>query len=514
MTLGRKILLLAAGIFLVFLVVNISNDSDKVSEPATIDPSTWFAPQWESLLGGDSPTPGSGSIDYNAINAATDMQPKDRAEVSNLAVSVSYASASGEGQKQFGTYFAKNHAEVVNTGSKIYCTEVSIKAVSPFLLPMSPSGSFVKVLVLWQGNCPKPPSPVAVDKNAPVYVSFIYLAKSDSLPRNTPNEGSIWAPVRLAELSKVSSWPRPRSAPLNSWELSEIKNCVSGKILARPEVVAAYEALCEESKRQGVSLMAIEGYRSPKYQQELYAKAVKEYGSERAARSKVAFSDGYSCESLHCAGEALDLRPDKKVVEWLSSTAACIYGDGSIYAPPCPKDATSIKMLERFGFIAPNREHLYHIEFSLGTLSVDAETYGDCTPGGVPVPNRVSLVFRCRALEAGLGLQEAERISKEAYLVAQCSSRFESGFASFEGRFRQTPNPSTGFTDDRVGIFGLSGEIAARWLMAGESLYSATANIDAAARIYVEERSWGRWGWDLFACATGSDGLTKPVIAR
>jgi hypothetical protein len=157
---------------------------------------------------------------------------------------------------------------------------------------------------------------------------------------------------------------------------------------------------------------------------------------------------------------------------------------------------------------------LYHIEFSLGTLSVDAETYGDCTPGGVPVPNRVSLVFRCRALEAGLGLQEAERLSKEAYLVAQCSSKFESGFASFEGRFRQTPNPSTGFTDDRVGIFGLSGEIAARWLMAGESLYSATANIDAAARIYVEERSWGRWGWDLFACATGSDGLTKPVIAR
>jgi len=169
--------------------------------------------------------------------------------------------------------------------------------------------------------------------------------------------------------------------------------------------------------------------------------------------------------------------------------------------------------LERFGFVAPQPDHPYHIEFALGTLDDDAEIYGDCTPGGIPVRERVVAVFLCRIMESGFGGSTSGTVLSEALAVAECTSGLDPGFLAHGGRFANVPSPRTGFPDTRSGVFGLSEEVARRWIPAPFSAFTATANIDAAARIYIEERSWGRWGWGPFACAAADDGfITKSVL--
>lgn len=116
-------------------------------------------------------------------------------------------------------------------------------------------------------------------------------------------------------------------------------------------------------------------------------------------------------------------------------------------------------------------------------------------------------------MESGLGYETPASVVDEALAVAQCTSNLDPGFVAHGGKYLEQPHPLTGDVDTRTGIFGLSAAVAARWIPSPYTGSMATANIDAAARIYLDERSWGRWGWAPFACAAADDGfITDSVL--
>lgn len=508
---------MVAALLLAVFVYRSSDGGSRELEPPVLDPATWFSPQWEDALGGDSPTP-QWQIDLPTIAAATDLSSQDLQPVTRLLYDLATASASGTGRDPFGTYFAKNHEPVSSAPRQGLCTDVKVEAVSPYYLPLSPRDSLVKAMVLWRGTCPYPPPSIAPPGTPDMYLNFLYAARHDVLVNRAGedlvSQYSGWVPARPAELPGSSAWQKFSASTPADFELGDLVGCSLPGVKLRIEVVSAYAALCSEADSAGIPLMAATGYRTPAAQKSLFDAAVKRYGSDRAARARVAYSDGVSCESMHCAAEAVDLVPNDLVGEWLSEVVACVY-QGRAYQVPCQPGHTPVLRLERYGFSSPHSQHGYHLEYVLGTLSADADLYGDCTPGGLAIPLRVDLVFRCRMLEAGLGAELATIVSAEARAVAACTSAFDPGFRSFGGAYATTPNPATGLRDDRSGIFGLSSAVASRWIPPGESVYSATSNIDAAARMFIDERSWGGWGWGLFACATADDGtVASSVLPR
>lgn len=511
--------LLALGLVVLILLGAIyqlrTNVSTTREEPG-FDPTTWFAPQWEDLLGGDSLTPNP-QLDLAAIAATTDLPGSVLQPATRLFYDLTTASASGLGRDEFGTYFARNHPVIRPTSTSSFCTEVSVEAVSAFYLPVAPRNSLIKALVLWRGNCPYPPPSITPAGSEPLYLNFLYAAQDEVLSNRSPERlltrYNKWVPARPAELPGSNSWQKFSASTPAPFELNTIPKCAVSGIVARIEVAVAYMALCAEAEAAGMPLMAVEGYRTPADQKALYDAARKRYGSDRAARARVAYSDGYLCESMHCAAEAIDLAPNADVAKWLSAPVACL-ADGVLVSPPCAPATTPVTRLERYGFTAPHPQHGYHLEYVLGTLSADADLYGDCTPGGQPVAARIDLIFRCRLLEGGLGAELASIVAKEATLVATCTSGLDPGFTSYGGAYASTPNPLTGSLDDRVGIFGLSAAVVSRWVPPNESPLSASSNIDAAARIFVDERSWGGWGWNLFACAAADDGLVQASVLQ
>lgn len=500
----------------------LRNGESSVDERIGFNPTTWFPAAWEDALGGDAPSPESVGVDISTVANLTDVPERDRLMVSRLTTDIAYAAASGSGHALYGTYFARNHPVVggpptpPSGAQTVYCSDVKIAATSSFVLPTSPAGSFIKSLVLWSGTCPFPPPAIAQYSDAPLYVSFVYLARSDAYPHEVPqnllNTYNGWVPIRPIEIPGASSWYRPTPTPPASWELAEIESCALDKIAVRTEVAAAYAGLCAEARSQGVRLLAIDGLRDPAQQRERFEAAVREFGSERAARVRVAFSDGNICESSHCAGEALDVSPGDEVATWLKAVVGCLDASGSYRSPPCTDSDQPVSRIERYGFSITNPTYPFHLEYVIGTLATDAGLYGDCTPGALDIRTRIQLVFHCRVMEAGLDRDEALIAATSAVAIAECSSGLNPAFVSFDGRFRTTPNPSTGHLDDRSGLFALSSAVAERWAGSNASLRLPLTNIDTAARVYVEERAWGRWGWDPFACAAADDGTVRTSV--
>lgn len=496
-----------------------------VDEQGAVNPTTWFAPSWEDALGGDAPTPEGAAIDLTQVASLTDIPPQHRLAVARLAADIATASASGLNHALYGTYFARNHPVIAapelppSGASARYCSDVEIVATSSFLLPIAPSGSFVKSLVLWRGSCPFPPPSISSIEGSPIYVAFVYLARSDVYPHETAPEllaaYNGWVPIRPTEMPGATSWSRPIPTPPAPWEVAEVEGCSLAGVLVRTEVAAAYAGLCAEARAQGVQLLAIDGLRNAEEQRRRFDAAVQEFGSERAARVRVAFSDGERCESTHCAGEALDVSPGDVITTWLGMVVGCIEPSGVFTGAPCTPGAQPVSRIERYGFTRPNPTYPFHLEYALGTLSIDAELYGDCTPGAVDVRDQVQLVFQCRSMEAGLSRAEAISAGPIAVAIAECSSQLNPAASSFDGRFRTAANPATGYPDDRSGLFAISSAVAERWMAPNSSLRTPLTNIDIAARLYVEERVWGRWGWDPFACAAADDGtVQRSVLAQ
>lgn len=498
---------------IVLAAVLATRGGGRTADEVSLDPTTWFAPQWSELLGGDAPTKQAQTFDTAALAQATDLPPRHVPAVSTLMGDLAFAAASGSDRILFGAYFARNHGRIGQPtipGGE-FCRDVSVLAVSSFTLPLSPSGSFVKSLVAWTGTCPYPPSSLFGGGSTPLYVNFLYAARVDAIPyevQQLPYGG--WVPLHPTELPNTRMSPGIVSTPSDEWEVRNLATCSRPNVAVRIEVAVAFEALCQETN--GLPLLAINGLRTPEEQSELFKRAVSSYGSERAARARVAYSDGAVCESMHCAGEAIDVAPDEGVLKWLQAEVACLTPSG-VSAAPCGPGVRSVSRLERYGFITPHANQPYHIEFALGTLDADADLYGDCTPGGVPLRERIVAVFTCRIMEAGLGYSTPSNVIDAALAVAQCTSNFDPGFVAHGGKYVERAHPRTGNVDTRAGIFGLSADVATRWIAPPYAVSTATANIDAAARIYIDERSWGRWGWGQFACATADDGfITDSVL--
>jgi len=485
---------------------------DTRGEPS-FDPTAWFTPQWEELLGGDASMVQAPVLDAVALAQATDLAPRDVPAVSALMSDLALAAASGSGREQFGAYFARNHRRIgqATIPGGEFCRDVSVLAVSSFTLPIAPTGSFVKSLVAWTGNCPYPPPSLFGGNAAPLYVNFLYAARTEVLPYEVPQlPYGDWAPLHPVEIPGTRMFAGASTSLPDAWEVRDLAACTLPGVAARLEVATAFEALCQEAN--GLPLLAVEGLRSPEDQRERFLRAVESYGSERAARARVAYSDGELCESMHCAGEAIDIAPEEGVLRWLQAEVACL-GPSGVSPAPCGPGSRPVTRLERYGFVAPHANQPYHLEFAIGTLDADADLYGDCTPGGVPLPERIVAVFTCRIMESGLGYETPATVIDEALAVAQCTSNLDPGFVIHGGKYTEQPHPLTGDVDSRTGIFGLSADVAARWIPSPYTASMATANIDAAARIYLDERSWGRWGWAPFACAAADDGfITDSVL--
>jgi len=507
-----RLLALVAAVVALAVVYTVRGGNGTLGEPS-FEPTTWFAPQWEEILGGDAPTAQATSLDATALARATDLSARDVPAVSALMADLAFAAASGSGREPFDAYFARNHRRIgqATIPGGEFCRDVSVLAVSSFTLPIAPTGSFVKSLVAWTGNCPYPPPSLFGEGVAPVYVNFLYAARTEVLPYEVPQlPYGGWAPLHPVEIPGTRMFAGTATSLPDAWEVRDLAACALPGVAARIEIATAFEALCQEAN--GLPLLAVEGLRSPEEQLERFERAVASYGSERAARARVAYSDGGICESMHCAGEAIDVAPEEGVLRWLQAEVACL-GPSGLSSSPCGAGARPVTRLERYGFVAPHASQPYHLEFAIGTLDADADLYGDCTPGGVPLRERIVAVFTCRIMESGLGYETPASVIGEAIAVAQCTSNLDPGFVVHGGKYVDRPHPTTGGLDTRTGIFGLSAEVAARWIPSPYTAAMATANIDAAARIYLDERSWGRWGWAPFACASADDGfITDSVL--
>ena len=92
-----------------------------------------------------------------------------------------------------------------------------------------------------------------------------------------------------------------------------------------PDLLAALRAAGRAAGSDGVRLDVHSGWRSRRYQEELFDEAVEEYGSEAEAAAWVARPG----TSAHEAGDAVDLGPDE-ADRWLSTHGAA-YGLCQVY---------------------------------------------------------------------------------------------------------------------------------------------------------------------------------------
>lgn len=125
-----------------------------------------------------------------------------------------------------------------------------------------------------------------------------------------------------------------------------------------------------------------------------------------------------------------------------------------------------------------------------------------CRPAsGTPVPDMVAEIFRCR-VSPHLPPEKVDRVVREAVVVAECESRFDPNVVVFDGRYADSPHPRTGMRYTAAGVFQFIRATADDYIVGGYAkVKDPVANIDAAARLYLDTRSHGGWGWEPWECA-------------
>jgi hypothetical protein len=125
-----------------------------------------------------------------------------------------------------------------------------------------------------------------------------------------------------------------------------------------------------------------------------------------------------------------------------------------------------------------------------------------CTPAPeTPVPQMVADVFRCR-LAPHLPPEQVDHIAREAVVVAECESRFDPEVVVFDGRYADSPHPRTGLRYTAAGVFQFIRATADDYVDGGyANVTDPAANIDAAARLYLDTRERGGGGWEPWECA-------------
>ena len=132
--------------------------------------------------------------------------------------------------------------------------------------------------------------------------------------------------------------------------------------------------------------------------------------------------------------------------------------------------------------------------------------------GDGEVPDLVAAIFRCRLHAAGWTEAEVEKTVAEALVVSHCESLWDPDVVVFDGRYRDTPHPN-GNRYSAAGVFQFIRKTADKWIVGGYAkVTDPRRNIDAAARLYLDNRARGFGGWDDWACAAANDGFKQGSV--
>lgn len=306
-------------------------------------------------------------------------------------------------------------------------------------------------------------------------------------------------------------------------ELKVLRCGSDGNHRARILAADAWEVMCEAARADGVRLPVTSAFRDPQHQARLFRSAVSRYGSEQAARRWVAFSDGQTCHSRHCAGVAIDVALGSGAAgaahRWMHEVMGCADGAGMVDLgrTSCGSGERQVKRVQLYGFVLPMDWEPWHIELGIPEGRVAGGTDGNCTPAAsLSVPEMIGAIWRCRLDEAGITGAERDRIVAEALTVARCESNWNTNVVVFGGRYTHAPHPQTGLRYTAAGVFQFIDSSANAWIDGGYgNVHDPAANIDGAARYFIAERRAGRPGngWGPWACAMVNDGFaTRSVL--
>jgi hypothetical protein len=456
-----------------------------------IPPAQFFTDQWSTAIGGDEAPDAS---DWKALeDFSTSGLGADAAKVADLARKVVTSDLTGQGRTAFAGYWP----DPATAGKP--CTDLTVLASSPAKLPATDGQDRAKVLVAVKGTC----DPVWLDTSGGYAAVYVYATSTD--------DG--WQPVREWTLpGSTTTTADGTAAALDEWDLSSLGTCGDpGNAAFKARILAAeaWKVMCADAAKAKVTLKVTDAYRTPAQQGALFDEAIRFYGSEAEARRHVAFTQGQTCTSKHCAGLAIDVTAGAGLT-WLNQTVGCATTSGvTLGASSCPAGAHPVARMQRYGFAVTAAANPDHLEFTLPVTDDASTVASDCSPESDNVPAVVAAVFRCRLQTAGLAPDVVRQTTAEALVVSRCESGWNPAVKAFGGRYTTQKHPSYGRTYTEHGLFMLPAGLDG-WIPGGkDAASSAVAGANAAASVWLAQR-----GWALFGCATG-DGVgagTGPVL--
>lgn len=483
------------------LVVALARHGTEGAAPVAA-PWEFSVGQWDAALGGDTaPT----SATFAALSSAhPGLSSADAGQLRALAVAVVTADLTGTDRSAWPGYWPP--PATTTTRPAVQCSSVAALAASPAALPVAEgqpgsNGTYAKVLVALKGSCGTARHTLADPR-----VEYVFASRS----------ANGWAPVRMWDVpAAVDHDSSQAQNEPQDWQLKTLGPCgvIDGdRYRARTAVADAFEAMCAAARKDNVVLVLEAGYRTRAEQAALFERAVKYYGTQEKARLWVAYADERSCESKACAGLSVGVEPDHAATSWLRTVVACSAGGSTSRlerGSSCPAGATPVLRSQLYGFAAPVERIPGYLEFVLPLGDGDGPP-ADCAPQGVPVPDVVASVFRCRLAQAGIAGKAADTVVAEALVVSKCSSGWNASAQLFAGRYARQPNPADGRVYSERGVFALRGELAdAGWVKGGRAkLSDPVANVNAAASLWLASR-----GWEQFPCAVGSDPQLKVAAS-
>lgn len=488
---------LGAGLATVVTRKGVEKEANQITPPAQ-----FFPEYWGQLLGGDQ------ELDQETWNELSqpdksDLLASDFKAITELSKSVVIAEKTGVDRDKWPEYFPINYPANFS--------KVSTLAGSAIKMPVVTKDTFAKSVVVWVGEC-KPDVDVLTEGCDGNYVvSYLYAQKT---------KGG-WIPIREWDVpggSITGSGDNGVLIPAD-WEMKAFPKCGNAENSSYKDlivVVNAFEEICKEAEKEGISIKVVSGFRTAQEQETLYKEAIEHYGSEIQARQWVSFSDGVMCSSKNCAGTAFRIEEKKESLEFLNKPVGCMKQGVFIkQLEQCSEEDRKVVLANLYGFSSPLQNNPGYFEYVLPTTTSQEETaISACNPpANASIPDLVARIFRCRLSAAGIQGEEQKKVVAEAVVVSKCASNWSAGAMAFDGKFRTTPYPLTGETYSQAGVFMLSQDLAQRFVPGGyNNVQDPVANINGAASLWLSSGSWGPW-----PCATGAKSIVSqpgPVLPQ
>lgn len=341
------------------------------------------------------------------------------------------------------------------------CNDVNILASNTQPLP-NPGGEVAKTVIIWEGDCVDGlTSEVLGDAKRDSgrrQRSYVYVQKT----------ATGWQPVREGQLpnSGAGTWDSGEMVP--GGMLARIQCGAPVDWLARLELVAALDVMCQDALQQGVAITVTRGWQSD--QQVVGA------NSDELDYASV---DG-RCATAHCRGWAVDVAGEG-VAEWLQTQLGCMDVAGNLTpgATPCG-DKTVVTQAATYGFAQPlDSEYLEWV----GAPAVIHWTANCQPPPSMTVNETIAVVWRCKLGEKGASRELIADAVSKALVVARCSSGLNAGLYQK--------------TTQRVGAFALEQKLLQD--LGQPPLPVNVASV--AAELYMADRDRGGDGFSYWPCA-------------